>query len=85
MRQRPVGGLPHQRWETKWQPLTNGLPDKCFASVLRGSMAADQLDPGGIYFGTSTGSIFASGDLGESWQEIARGLPRILSVEAYAA
>ncbi len=67
-----------------WQPLTKGLPDKCFASVLRGSMAADQLDPGGIYFGTSSGSIYASNDLGESWQEIARGLPRIMSVEAYA-
>jgi photosystem II stability/assembly factor-like uncharacterized protein len=67
-----------------WHPLATGLPDKCFTSVLRGSMAADQLDPGGIYFGTSSGSIYASNDLGESWREIARGLPRIMSVEAYA-
>jgi hypothetical protein len=47
-------------------------------------MAADQLDPGGIYFGTSSGAIFASNDLGESWREIACGLPRIFSVEVYA-
>ena len=68
----------------RWHALTDGLPSNSFSSVLRGSMAADQLDPGGIYFGTSSGSIFASNDLGESWREIARGLPRIMSVEAYA-
>jgi BNR/Asp-box repeat protein len=67
-----------------WTPLTKGLPENCFASVLRGSMAADQLNPGGIYFGTSSGTIYGSADLGESWSEIVSGLPRILSVEAYA-
>jgi hypothetical protein len=66
-----------------WQPLTNGLPANCFAGVLRGSMACDQMDPGGLYFGTTAGSIYASNDLGESWKEIASGLPRIMSVEAY--
>ena len=67
-----------------WHSLTKGLPDNCFAGVLRGSMAADQLAPGGLYFGTTAGSIYASPDLGESWHEIARDLPRIMSVEAYA-
>ena len=61
------------------------LPSNCYASVLRGAMAADQLDPGGIYFGTSSGALYASNDLGRSWQEIATDLPRILSVEAYVA
>lgn len=65
-----------------WNAHTNGLPSKCFAGVLRGAMAADQ--DGGIYFGTTSGSIYASGDLGESWREIASGLPRITSVEAFA-
>lgn len=64
-----------------WRALKNGLPKNCFTGVLRGSMAADQQS--GIYFGTSSGSIFASTDLGESWHEIASGLPRILSVEVY--
>ena len=70
---------------TAWQPMRRGLPGQCFAGVLRGSMAADQLDPGGIYFGTSSGSVYASDDLGESWTEIVSGLPRILSVEAYVS
>ncbi len=51
-------------------------------SVLRGAMAADQ--NGGLYFGTASGTIYASGDLGESWREVASGLPRIQSVEAFA-
>jgi hypothetical protein len=67
-----------------WTPKTNGLPQNCYASVLRGAMAADQRVPGGVYFGTSSGSLYATRDLGESWREIASGLPRILSVEAYA-
>ena len=67
-----------------WEPLTKGLPAKCFTAVLRGSLSADQLDPGGLYFGTASGVIYGSDDLGESWNEVASGLPRIMSVEAYA-
>ncbi len=69
---------------TRWQAHGKGLPGNCFTAVLRGSMAADQLDPGGIYFGTASGTIYGSADLGESWREIATGLPRVMSVEAYA-
>jgi hypothetical protein len=35
----------------------------------------------GVYFGTSTGQVFASADEGESWREIASYLPGIASVE----
>jgi len=66
-----------------WHPLTNGLPSNCFAGVLRGSMAGDQMAPGGLYFGTTAGAIYASANLGESWKEIASNLPRIMSVDAY--
>jgi len=69
---------------TNWRPLTNGLPAHSYAAVLRGAMAADQQSPGGIYFGSSSGSVYATNDLGQSWREIANGLPRIQSVEAYA-
>jgi hypothetical protein len=41
------------------------------------------MDTGGLYFGTTAGTIYASSDLGESWREIASGLPRIMSVQAY--
>src|SRR5579872_3931986 len=56
-----------------WRPLTNGLPANCFTAVLRGAMSADQLDPGGVYFGTASGAIYGSADRGESWREIAQG------------
>ncbi len=51
-----------------WKAHTKGLPDKCYTAVLRGSMAADQTDSGGSYFGTASGTIYASSDLGENWR-----------------
>jgi len=65
-----------------WQALRDGLPqDNCFFTVLRQAMAVDTVDPAGLYFGTNTGSIYASLDEGERWEEIARHLPTVLSVE----
>jgi hypothetical protein len=66
-----------------WQETRRGLPENSYEGVLRGAMSADQLDPGGVYFGTTCGAIYGTRDVGENWFEIARGLPRILSVEAY--
>ncbi|HUO89682.1 MAG TPA: hypothetical protein VMU08_10940 [Rhizomicrobium sp.] len=66
----------------RWERLTKGLPADCYTAVLRGAMSADQ--KGGLYFGTASGTVYGSDDLGESWREIATGLPRIMSVEAYA-
>ena len=48
-------------------------------------MAGDTADPAGLYFGTNTGSVFATADAGETWVEIARHLPTVLSVEALDA
>jgi photosystem II stability/assembly factor-like uncharacterized protein len=67
-----------------WEEKAHGLPTSSFESVLRGAMAADQLDPGGIYFGTSSGAIYGSTDTGEHWSQLVAGLPRIMSIEAYA-
>ena len=75
-------------WRSKdggktWQDLRSGLPQKnCYFTVLRQAMARDTADPAGIYFGTNTGSIFASFDDGDHWLEIAEHLPTVLSVEA---
>ena len=44
-------------------------------------MTIDGHDAPGLYFGTSTGQVFASTDDGESWSEIASYLPTIWSVE----
>lgn len=65
-----------------WQDLRDGLPQQnCYFTVLRQAMAGDDRDPAGIYFGTNSGSVFASLDEGDHWQEIARHLPTILAVE----
>ena len=65
-----------------WQSLQHGLPAKdCFFTVLRQAMATDRSAKAGVYFGTNTGSVFATADEGDHWSEIARHLPTILSVE----
>ena len=74
-------------WRTRdagesWQRLDEGLPHKdAHLGVLREGMAIDALDSPGLYFGTSTGQVFASADEGDSWSEIASYLPAISSVE----
>lgn len=65
-----------------WQDQREGLPQSaCFFTVLRQAMATDRADPAGVYFGTNSGSVFASFDEGVHWHEIARHLPTIQSVE----
>ena len=67
---------------SSWRRLDNGLPKQdAYLGVLREGMAIDDLDVPGLYFGTSTGQLFASPDEGESWSEIASYLPAIASVE----
>ena len=64
-----------------WSAKRDGLPGQAFFTVLRQAMAGDTRDPAGLYFGTNTGSVFASLDEGESWDEVVRHLPTVLSVE----
>jgi photosystem II stability/assembly factor-like uncharacterized protein len=66
----------------EWEPLTNGLPqENCYVNVLRDSMSVDQLDPCGVYFGTTGGQVYASNNGGDSWSAIVQNLPPVLSVE----
>ncbi len=66
-----------------WVAQREGLPqENCFFTVLRQAMTTDRRAQAGVYFGTNSGSIFASRDAGESWDEIARHLPTVLSVDA---
>ncbi|MDX8354377.1 exo-alpha-sialidase [Cognatiyoonia sp. IB215182] len=65
-----------------WEALREGLPQEaCYFTVLRQAMAGDSQNQAGIYFGTNSGSVFASVDEGDHWTEIARHLPTILAVE----
>ena len=50
-------------------------------NVLREAMAVDDLDPCGIYFGTTGGQVYVSSDEGDHWSAIVHDLPRVLSVE----
>jgi photosystem II stability/assembly factor-like uncharacterized protein len=69
-----------------WEPLTRGLPEHpTYAGVLRGAMSVDALDPAGVYIGSTSGEVYASNNLGESWQRLPCLLPRILSVDAFVA
>jgi photosystem II stability/assembly factor-like uncharacterized protein len=74
-------------WRTRdagasWERLERGLPQSnAHLGVLREGMAIDSHDVPGLYFGTTTGQVFASPDEGASWSEIATYLPAISSVE----
>jgi photosystem II stability/assembly factor-like uncharacterized protein len=74
-------------WRTRnggesWEALRQGLPQKnSFFGVLRQAMATDRLARAGIYFGTNTGTLYASADEGEQWNCIAQHLPPVYSVE----
>jgi photosystem II stability/assembly factor-like uncharacterized protein len=66
-----------------WEPLTRGLPQQdALETVLRDAMAADPLNPAGIYFGTRSGQLWSSSDGGTSWSLIRSGLPPIVCVRA---
>ena len=66
----------------EWEALTDGLPQAdCYVNVLRDAMAVDQLDPCGIYFGTTGGQVYCSADSGDTWNPIVRDLPAVYSVE----
>lgn len=66
-----------------WEPLFRGLPQKgAYQTVLRDGMAADTLNPAGIYFGTRSGDLYGSTDEGKTWKRIIGGLPSIVCVKA---
>jgi photosystem II stability/assembly factor-like uncharacterized protein len=80
---RTVKGLAVWRSEDEgesWIESTDGLPTGYF-NVNREGMAADLHTPTGVYFGDTTGVLFASVDGGVSWSAIAEGLPQIRSME----
>jgi photosystem II stability/assembly factor-like uncharacterized protein len=74
-------------WRTRdggnsWEDCRRGLPQaNAYFGVLRQGMATDRLDPAGVYFGTSTGHLYASADEGDAWTCIAENMPPIYSVE----
>ena len=65
-----------------WERQDRGLPaEQAWFTVKRQAMAADGLDPVGLYFGTTSGEIWTSADEGESWHVLAAHLPHVYAVE----
>ncbi|WP_077488675.1 sialidase family protein [Sinomonas mesophila] len=67
-----------------WRALDHGLPAVDYNTVLRDAASVDSAEPVGVYFGTRGGSVYASADEGESFQEVAARLPDVLCVRAAA-
>lgn len=64
-----------------WQRLDAGMPaEQAWWTVKRQCLAADAHDAVGLYFGTTSGEVWASADEGASWSRIAEHLPHIYSV-----
>ena len=86
----PIGGKPAV-YATRdagktWRRLAEGLPPAHgWFTVKRQAMAADALDPAGLYFGTTGGEIWASFDEGATWQCLCLHLPHVYSIETALA
>jgi photosystem II stability/assembly factor-like uncharacterized protein len=66
-----------------WERRDKGLPpSQGWFTVKRQALACDARDPAGLYFGTTSGEIWMSGDEGASWRCLVSHLPHILSVSA---
>jgi photosystem II stability/assembly factor-like uncharacterized protein len=82
----PIGGKP-AAYVTRdagasWRRQDKGLPPAHgWFTVKRQAMAADSLDPLGLYFGTTGGEVWSSFDEGESWNCLCQHLPHAYSVE----
>jgi photosystem II stability/assembly factor-like uncharacterized protein len=68
---------------TRWKRQDRGLPRaQAWFTVKRQAFCADGFDPVGLYFGTTSGGLWASSDEGANWTCIAAHLPEIYAVEA---
>jgi photosystem II stability/assembly factor-like uncharacterized protein len=66
-----------------WLRLDAGLPrEQAWWTVKRQALAVDAHEPVGIYFGTTSGELWASVNEGKRFACIARHLPHVHAVEA---
>jgi len=67
-----------------WQPRGDGLPQQhAYLTVLRQAFEyAGQGEELELYFGTTTGEVYGSGDAGATWSELANLLPPVYAVTA---
>jgi hypothetical protein len=69
----------------RWERQDVGLPgEQAWWTVKRQAMTADSLDPVGLYLGTTSGEIWVTANEGRSFACVARHLPQIYAVTAFA-
>jgi hypothetical protein len=69
-----------------WERQDKGFPtEQGWFTVKRQAFVGDDLDPMGLYIGTTGGEIWCSNNEGESWTEVTRHLPEIYSLNAISA
>ena len=86
----PIGGKPaayvSRDAGASWKRLDQGLPPaQGWFTVKRQAMCTDGLDRAGLYFGTTSGEVWASFDEGEAWHCLCLHLPEIYAVESAVA
>src|SRR5262249_9320142 len=69
---------------SSWAPRGDGLPSEhAYLTVLRQAFSrsaeGERLE---LYFGATSGEVFASGDAGATWSTVAPRLPPVFSVVA---
>lgn len=60
---------------------TQGCRPRGWFTVKRQAMTVDAGATVGVYFGTTSGEVWASADEGGTWRRIAEHLPEIYSLE----
>jgi photosystem II stability/assembly factor-like uncharacterized protein len=64
-----------------WQRCDEGMPrEQAWWTVKRQAMCADEGTPAGLYFGTTSGEVWASTDEGAQFRCVFRHLPHVFSV-----
>jgi len=63
---------------SSWKRLSGGLPDH-FKSAPR-TIAGDPEDPDALFVGMTDGTVWLSGDGGESFRQILKDLPQVTSI-----
>ncbi|HET7559888.1 MAG TPA: exo-alpha-sialidase [Limnochordia bacterium] len=67
-----------------WHPVKGDFPSTTqYVNVLRDGLVCDDLDPYGVYFGSSAGELFCSTDRGDTWQALPGRFPRITMVKTW--
>lgn len=67
-----------------WHPVKGDFPSTTqYVNVLRDGLVCDDLQPYGVYFGSSSGELFYSLDRGDNWTALPGRFPRITSVKTW--